>query len=68
MKKDIEALDAARDILLENFTSIKSNKDLKVCNALIANANALSNDITTKIKLLKAEETTIKTISRLGGE
>lgn len=68
MKKDIEALDAARDILLENFTNIKANKDLKVCNALIANANALSNDITTKIKLLKAEETTIKTISRLGGE
>ena len=68
MKKDIEALDTTRDILLENFKNIKANKDLKLCNALIANANALSNDITTKIKLLKAEETTIKTISRLGGE
>ena len=68
MKKDIEALDTTRDILLENFKNIKANKDLKVCNALIANANALSNGVTTKIKLLKAEETTIKTISRLGGE
>ena len=68
MKKDIEALDKARDILLDNFKDIKANKDLRMCNALIANANALSNDITTKIKLLKAEETTIKTISRLGGE
>ena len=68
MKKDIEALDTTRDILLENFKNITSNKDLKVCNTLIANANALSNGVTTKIKLLKAEETTIKTVSRLGGE
>lgn len=68
MKKDIEALDKAREVLLNNFDAILSGKDLKVCNAIISNANALSQDITTKVKVLKAEESNSKAIKKLGGK
>lgn len=68
MKKDVEALDKAREVLLNNFDAILSGKDLKVCNAIISNANALSQDITTKVKVLKAEESNSKAIKKLGGK
>lgn len=68
MKKDIEALDTAREVLLDNFDAILSGKDLKLCNAIISNANALSQDITTKVKVLKTAESNRKTIKKMKGD
>lgn len=68
MKEDIKALDKMRDALLTNHEDIIAGKDLKQSTTVIANANALSNVITTKIKMLKAEESNSKAIRKLGGK
>lgn len=68
MKEDIKALDTMRDALLTNHNNIIAGKDLKQSTAVIANANALSNVVTTKYKMLKAEESNSKAIRKLGGK
>ena len=66
MKEDIKALDKIRDALLTNHDDIISGKDLKQSTSVIANANALGNIVTTKFKILKAEESNAKAIRNLG--
>ena len=68
MKEDIKALDSMRDALLTNHDNIIAGKDLKQSTIVIANANALSKVVTTKIKMLKAEESNSKAIRKLGGK
>lgn len=68
MKEDIKALDTMRDALLTNHDNIIAGKDLKQSTTVIANANALSNVVTTKYKMLKAEESNSKAIRKLGGK
>lgn len=68
MKEDIKALDRMRDSLLTNHDNIIAGKDLKQSTIVIANANALSNVVTTKIKMLKAEESNSKALRKLGGK
>lgn len=68
MKEDIKALDTMRDALLTNHNNIIAGKDLKQSTTVIANANALSNVVTTKYKMLKAEETNSKAIRKLAGK
>lgn len=68
MKEDIKALDTMRDALLTNHNNIIAGKDLKQSTTIIANANALSNIVTTKYKMLKAEESNSKAIRKLGGK
>lgn len=68
MKEDIKALDTMRDALLTNHSNIIAGKDLKQSTTVIANANALSNVVTTKYKMLKAEETNSKAIRKLAGK
>lgn len=53
--KELQALDKILDSLLENDLNIKAGKDLKVINATIANANAVSSNIKTKIQYMNAE-------------
>lgn len=65
MKEDIKALDTMRDALLTNHDNIIAGKDLRQSTTVIANANALSNVVTTKYKMLKAEETNSKAIRKL---
>lgn len=66
MKEDIKALDKIRDALLTNHDDIISGKDLKQSTSVIANANALGNIVTTKFKILKAEESNSKALKNLG--
>lgn len=68
MKEDIKALDTMRDALLTNHNNIIAGKDLKQSTTVIANANALSNVVTTKYKMLKAEESNSKAIRKLAGK
>ena len=68
MIEDIKALDRMRDALLTNHDNIIAGKDLKQSTIVIANANALSNVVTTKIKMLKAEESNSKALRKLGGK
>jgi hypothetical protein len=68
MKEDIKALDTMRDALLTNHNNIIAGKDLKQSTTVIANANALSNVVTTKYKMLKAEESNSKAIKKLTGK
>lgn len=65
MRKDIEALDRMRDALLANHDNIVAGKDLKQATSIIANANALGNIVTTKFKVLKAQESNTKALSKL---
>jgi hypothetical protein len=68
MKEDIKALDRMRDALLTNHDNIIAGKDLKQSSTVIANANALSNVVSTKLKMIKAEESNSKAIRNLGGK
>jgi hypothetical protein len=68
MKEDIKALDKMRDALLTNHDNIIAGKDLKQSTTVIANANALSNVVSTKLKMIKAEESNSKAIRNLGGK
>jgi hypothetical protein len=68
MKEDIKALDRMRDALLTNHDNIIAGKDLKQSTIVIANANALSNVVSTKLKMIKAEESNSKAIRNLGGK
>jgi hypothetical protein len=68
MKEDIKALDKMRDALLTNHEDIIAGKDLKQSANVIANANALGNIVTTKFKILKAEESNSKALRKLGGK
>lgn len=68
MKEDIKALDTMRDALLTNHDSIIAGKDLKQSSTVIANANALSNVVTTKFKILKAQESNTKALNKLKEE
>lgn len=68
MKEDIKALDTMRDALLTNHDNIIAGKDLKQSSTVIANANALSNVVTTKFKILKAQESNTKALNKLKEE
>ena len=62
--KELQALDKILDSLLENDLNIKAGKDLKVINATIANANAVSSNIKTKIQFMNAQSKNLAAIKK----
>lgn len=67
MKDDIKALDKMRDALLDNHEDIVNGKDLKKSSTITANANTLVSVVSTKLKIMKAEESNSKALRNLKG-